>query len=157
MIEQQNLYVNTGEFEKVCPFPIGYIYLSTSSTSPATLYGGTWTALTDSKFLRPSGSWNTIGGSEKITQSQMPAHRHRGRAGFSYMLITASTSISQSKAWSSTDNDTYSLYWRTSGVNVLDSQYCENTGGVPITGSLIALATLGIEQLSLYPLDGGER
>ena len=128
MIEQQNLYVNTGEFEKVCPFPIGYIYLSTSSTSPATLYGGTWTALTDSKFLRPSGSWNTIGGSKKITIDQMPAHSHRGRAGYSYMLITAGTSISQSKAWSNVDNNTYSLYWRTSGVNVLDSQYCENMG-----------------------------
>lgn len=77
MIEQQDLYVNTGEFEKVCPFPIGYIYLSTSSTSPATIYGGTWTALTDSKFLRPSGSWNSTGGSQKISVNQMPSHTHK--------------------------------------------------------------------------------
>ena len=60
----QNVQVRTSSgFEKICPFPIGYIYMSTKSTSPASTYGGTWSALTDSRFLRPSGSWNSTGGS----------------------------------------------------------------------------------------------
>lgn len=53
-------------FEKICPFPIGYIYMSTNSISPASTYGGTWSTLTDSRFLRPSGSWNSTGGSKQL-------------------------------------------------------------------------------------------
>lgn len=71
MRELNTLQVNTGaEFEKFCPFPVGYIYLSTDSTSPADLYGGTWTALNDDKFLLPSDSWNTTGGSSSHTHWQ---------------------------------------------------------------------------------------
>lgn len=128
MIEQQDLYVNTGEFEKVCPFPIGYIYLSTSSTSPATIYGGTWTALTDSKFLRPSGSWNSTGGSQKISVNQIPSHRHTARSGYDFMEITEDIGISQSRSWSTLDDDTYSCYWHTN-ANVLNAHYTEYSGG----------------------------
>ena len=48
----QNVQVRTGSgFETVCPFPVGAIYQSTSSTSPASIYGGGWTPLTDGRFL----------------------------------------------------------------------------------------------------------
>lgn len=67
MISQQNMNIKNGStWHKVCPFPIGYIYMSTNSTSPASTYGGTWSALTDSRFLRPSDSWNSIGGSAQL-------------------------------------------------------------------------------------------
>ena len=60
----QQVQVRTGSsFERICPFPVGYIYMSSNSTSPANIYGGTWSALSDSRFLRPSGSWNSTGGS----------------------------------------------------------------------------------------------
>lgn len=59
----QAVQVRTGSsFERICPFPVGYIYMSTNGTSPASTYGGTWSSLTDSRFLRPSGSWNATGG-----------------------------------------------------------------------------------------------
>lgn len=71
------LTVNTGDsFEKLCPFPVGYIYLSTDSTSPASTYGGTWSELTDSRFLRPSGSWNSTGGAN--------SHYHWTTQGYGY-------------------------------------------------------------------------
>lgn len=64
MIDQQNCKVkNSGDWDTICPFPVGFVYLGSNSTSPANIYGGQWTALTDGRFLRPSGSWNSTGGS----------------------------------------------------------------------------------------------
>lgn len=63
MIDLQDVKVkNTEDWNNICPFPVGYIYMSTNGTSPASTYGGTWSSLTDSRFLRPSGSWNSTGG-----------------------------------------------------------------------------------------------
>lgn len=76
----QNVQVRTGSgFETVCPFPVGAIYQSTSSTSPASIYGGGWTPLTDGRFLRPQGSWNNLGGENehKLTVAEMPRHNHK--------------------------------------------------------------------------------
>ena len=44
-------------------YPVGCIYQSTSSTSPATLFGGTWTQVDDGYYLRAStsGGGNTLG------------------------------------------------------------------------------------------------
>lgn len=75
----QNVQVKIGSgFETVCPFPVGAIYQSTSSTSPASIYGGGWTPLTDGRFLRPQGSWNNLGGENehKLTIAEMPSHNH---------------------------------------------------------------------------------
>lgn len=63
MIDQQNCKVkNNGDWDSICPFPIGFVYLSSVSTSPADIYGGQWTELDDGRFLRPQGSWNATGG-----------------------------------------------------------------------------------------------
>lgn len=63
MIDQQNCKVkNSGDWDTICPFPIGFVYLSSVSTSPADIYGGQWTELDDGRFLRPSGSWGELGG-----------------------------------------------------------------------------------------------
>lgn len=61
-------------------YPIGSIYMSVNSTSPATLFGGTWEQLKD-KFLLGCGdsySNGSTGGSATVslTQSQMPRHTH---------------------------------------------------------------------------------
>lgn len=46
-------------------YPIGAIYASTVSTSPATLFGGTWTALADKQTLVQAGTYSagSTGGS----------------------------------------------------------------------------------------------
>ena len=61
-------------------FPIGTIYLSVSSTSPASLFGGTWEQLKD-KFLLGAGDTYTNGatGGESthtLTVNEMPSHTH---------------------------------------------------------------------------------
>lgn len=68
-------------------YPVGAIYLSTSSTSPASLFGGTWERIQD-KFLLAAGSTYSAGGTgggaththttadHKLTESEIPSHRH---------------------------------------------------------------------------------
>ena len=61
-------------------YPIGSIYLSVESTSPASLFGGTWTQLKD-RFLLGAGSSYTngvTGGSKSTTlkEANLPAHTH---------------------------------------------------------------------------------
>ena len=79
MINIQNIQVKaSNSFQTVCPFPVGYIYQSTNSTSPASIFGGTWTALNDGRFMRYSGSWNSTGGeaTHTLTVGEMPKHSH---------------------------------------------------------------------------------
>ena len=62
-------------------YPVGSIYMSVNSTSPATLFGGTWTQLKD-RFLLGAGSTysnGATGGSATHTLkiSEMPKHSHR--------------------------------------------------------------------------------
>lgn len=61
-------------------YPVGSIYMSVNSTSPASLFGGTWAQLKD-RFLLGSGdlySLNTTGGTSTHTLSisEMPTHAH---------------------------------------------------------------------------------
>jgi len=70
---------NTSIFDLI--YPIGSIYMSVNSTSPATLFGGSWTQIEDT-FLLSAGSTYTAGdtgGEATVTLSstQIPAHTHR--------------------------------------------------------------------------------
>lgn len=61
-------------------FPIGYIYLSTSSINPSEIFGGTWEPIKD-RFLLLAGDTYTGGqtGGEtthKLTTNEMPSHNH---------------------------------------------------------------------------------
>lgn len=49
--------------------------MSSNSTSPANIYGGTWSSLSGGRYLRANSSWDD-GGSNTITVNQMPAHTH---------------------------------------------------------------------------------
>ena len=46
-----------------------------NNTNPNTLFGGTWTQITD-KFLYCANSSKQTGGSKKITTANLPAHTH---------------------------------------------------------------------------------
>lgn len=71
---------------KLDAHPVGSIYESTVSTSPATLFGGTWEAMDAGRVLVAQGKAATgtpftagaTGGEEthKLTTSEMPAHAH---------------------------------------------------------------------------------
>lgn len=73
-------------------YPVGSIYMSTNSKSPASLFGGTWERLKDRFLLgagdnytevykdNGDGTYSGIGGSSTVTltASQMPSHAHPG-------------------------------------------------------------------------------
>jgi len=71
-------------------YPVGSVYLSTNSTSPAVLFGGSWTQITG-RFLYCTTTSKTTGGnsththtqgstgSTAITVAQMPSHTHKLR------------------------------------------------------------------------------
>lgn len=76
MINQEKIQVKNGSaWNKICPFPVGYVYLSSTGTSPASIYGGTWTQITGEWYLR-AGTNFSKGGSNYISVSQMPSHNH---------------------------------------------------------------------------------
>lgn len=60
-------------------YPVGSIYMSVNSTSPASLFGGTWEQIKD-RFLLGAGSKSAgaTGGEENhtLTISEMPSHTH---------------------------------------------------------------------------------
>lgn len=100
-------------------YPVGSIYMSVNSTSPATLFGGTWQQIED-RFLLSAGSTYTAGdtGGEAehtLTTDEMPSHTHNITGGGSELsLVTGSTGL-------------YRLSFATNGGG--KQMYNSNTGG----------------------------
>lgn len=71
-------YVNLGQVM----YPVGAYFFSNSSTSPSSLFGGTWAAVDAGRFICGAGSGYSAGqqgGASTVTLStaQMPAHSHQ--------------------------------------------------------------------------------
>jgi hypothetical protein len=92
LIEEIKTVLNTVRNETLLQaHPVGSYYWSSSSTSPATLFGGTWTQVKD-KFILSAGTTYLAGatggsathshtqasttGSTTLTINQIPAHTH---------------------------------------------------------------------------------
>lgn len=57
-------------------YPVGSIYMSMSSTSPGSLFGGTWGAITG-RFLYCNNGTDTGGSNtHTLTFDEMPLHNH---------------------------------------------------------------------------------
>lgn len=73
-------------------YPVGAIYISAVSTSPASLFGGTWEQMKDRFLLGAGGSYSAGGtggdashihttGSHTLTINEIPSHNHGQRYG----------------------------------------------------------------------------
>ena len=72
-------------------YPVGSIYMSTNSMSPAELFGGTWEQLKDT-FLLAAGDTYTAGSTggeaqHTLTIAEMPSHDHA--AGNNIQFVTS--------------------------------------------------------------------
>lgn len=61
-------------------YPVGSVYMSVNSTSPATLFGGTWVQIKDT-FLLSAGDTYAAGATggeaeHSLTSAEMPTHDH---------------------------------------------------------------------------------
>ena len=70
----------TKGYADLAAYPVGAIYISTVSTSPASLFGGTWERLKD-RFLLGAGDTYSAGSSggeaaHALTVNEMPPHQH---------------------------------------------------------------------------------
>lgn len=71
--------INVGDLKKSI-YPVGSIYLSVESTSPASLFGGSWERIED-RFLLAAGDSYSIGdtggeATHTLTIGEMPEHAH---------------------------------------------------------------------------------
>ena len=71
-------------------YPVGSVFISNNTVSPADLIGRTWTKLDDDTFVC-CGTPNTTGGANSIilTINEMPSHNHQ-LAGFGEWLSGSS-------------------------------------------------------------------
>jgi len=88
-------------------WPVGSIYQSSSSTSPASFWGGTWERIKD-RFLLAAGDTyaaGSTGGEAKhtLTTDEMPSHFHYVRIG--------NKSGSRSSRYITYDEGTNVSYW----------------------------------------------
>lgn len=74
----QNISQNSATLSSV--YPVGSIYISTNSTSPASLFGGTWEQIQD-KFLLSAGS-------SYIAGNEIGSDTHTHKYGVSYIAGT---------------------------------------------------------------------
>ena len=77
-------------------YPVGSIYFSMNETSPASLFGGTWTRYTD-RFVYAVGTYavGQTGGSQtvKLVPGHIPSHTHGMRMGWSDNLETVNSVV----------------------------------------------------------------
>ena len=89
-------------------YPVGAIYMSTSNTSPSSLFGGTWSQISGS-LIGAAGSGKGAGGDNdasmtitnnaynghwNIYSTQIPNHLHNGIDGASYTMIKLKSGVS---------------------------------------------------------------
>lgn len=58
-------------------YPVGAVYISYVSTSPASLFGGTWTAITGRFPYFNAGTGTGGSNTHSLTSAQMPRHNHQ--------------------------------------------------------------------------------
>lgn len=91
-------------------FGVGYVWISYTNTSPASLVGGTWAPITGRFPYFNAGSSTGGANSQTLSIAQMPAHSHRLdlKYGNDWMEDSWNWSVSSSKMFT-TDAETESV------------------------------------------------
>lgn len=85
-------------------FPVGAVYISYVSTSPAELFGGTWTAITGKFPYFNAGTATGGSNTHTLTIAQMPSHSHY-IYNMRYADYSAGTTYGHVSDWNLHDSD----------------------------------------------------
>lgn len=90
-------------------YPVGAYYMSSNGTSPAVLFGGTWTQITN-RFIFAAGSGysvNSTGGSatKTLVTDNIPSHSHSCGAAGNHAHTRGTMNITGSITVSASDNE----------------------------------------------------
>ena len=116
-------------------YPVDSIYMSTSSTSPAELFGGTWTQLKD-RFLLGAGSSYSNGATggaatHTLIIDEMPPHRHSFKDGSHTFLWgdgvgTVNINGTQAVAAAASGNSLYTIQGAWASTNATGGGWAHN-------------------------------
>lgn len=87
-------------------YPVGSVYISYTSTSPATRFGGTWSAITGRFPYFNAGTSRDGSNTTTLTYKDIPRHAHKVR----YNAGWGSGSAGEGLTWSSGLNSAWSFY-----------------------------------------------
>lgn len=101
----------TKGYADLAAYPVGSIYISTVSTSPASLFGGTWEQLKD-RFLLGAGDTYSAGSTggeaaHTLTISEMPSHQHDWQSHYTAKGGTTQYSTNWTSQAATTGNTTH--------------------------------------------------
>lgn len=100
-------------------YPVGSLYWSKDSTSPATLFGGTWTQIKDMFVLACGDDYanDTTGGeaTHTLTTTEIPSHKHA-------IYVDRNTGTTGSGSY-------YPLTQTTTASSYIDTNTCDYAGG----------------------------
>lgn len=106
-------------------YPIGSIYMSVNSTSPSTLFGGTWEKL-ENRFLLGAGSSYSLGAtggeaSHTLIAGEIPSHNHTvsltTSSNGSHTHTRGSMNITGGPIWTLDNGDPTGAFYLGSGAN----------------------------------------
>ena len=105
-----NVQLKSGS-ENIYPvpyYPIGAVYTSYVNTSPASMFGGTWTQITNNFLYAYTTSSTTSKGSttHTLTVAEMPSHTH----SFDYNNSGTSSSGNKVDCYQNAGTSTTTLY-----------------------------------------------
>ena len=111
-------------------YPVGSYYMSSNSTSPAVLFGGTWTQI-QNRFIFAAGSGysvNSTGGSDtkSLILDNIPSHSHSCGGAGSHTHAKGSMNITgqfSTRKTDGTDNNSIVLDGGTSGAFYNSGEY----------------------------------
>lgn len=118
--------------------PVGSFYFSTQSTSPSSLFGGTWIQITNAAIRGATTTGYAGSDSTTLTISQIPAHQHN----------SSGTWLAQSVAGGGAAAG-FDAYWGTGnlGYNTSPSR---GGGGRTQTFNVLTTVLCGIVPLRLF-------
>lgn len=96
-------------------YPVGAVYISYDSTSPASLFGGTWTPITGRFPYFNAGTSTGGSNTHTLTEAEMPSHSHAAKSWHTVVQQYEGLASKPCVAWEDDLNDGYGAWSHSTG------------------------------------------